>query len=101
VLATLRERLKGNGIWVAGSRDYRAFEDYLLPAAAARDTGIDGETDPARYVAGRAVTLHERLAFVGAPGLGGLDRLTINDHQASTKPGLCLDHHRICDPRSA
>ena len=32
VLATLRERLRGSNIWVAGSRDYRAFEDYLLPA---------------------------------------------------------------------
>jgi hypothetical protein len=45
VLATLRDRLKGSGIWVAGSRDYRAFEDYLLPAVAVRDTGIGGETD--------------------------------------------------------
>ena len=45
VLATLRERLKGSGIWVAGSRDYRAFEDYLLPAEAVRDTGIGGEND--------------------------------------------------------
>jgi hypothetical protein len=32
VLATLRDRLRGSDIWVAGSRDYRAFEDYLLPA---------------------------------------------------------------------
>lgn len=64
VLATLRDRLKGSGIWVAGSRDYRAFEDYLLPAEAVRDTGIGGETDSARYVASRAATLHERLNFV-------------------------------------
>ena len=28
VLAILRERLKGSSIWVSGSRDYRAFEDY-------------------------------------------------------------------------
>jgi hypothetical protein len=42
----------------------RAFEDYLLPAEAVRDTGIDGETDPARYVTGRAATLHERLNLV-------------------------------------
>jgi len=49
VLATLRERLKGSGIWVAGSRNYRAFEDYLLPAEAVRNSGIGGETDPARY----------------------------------------------------
>jgi hypothetical protein len=46
VLAMLRERLKGSGVWVSGSRDYRAFEDYLLPAEAVRDTGIGGETDP-------------------------------------------------------
>jgi Tn3 transposase DDE domain/Taurine catabolism dioxygenase TauD, TfdA family len=64
VLATLRERLKGSGVWVSGSRDYRAFEDYLLPAEAVPDTGIGGETNPARYVAGRATTLHERLNLV-------------------------------------
>ena len=34
VLATLRERLRGSNIWVTGSRDYRAFEDYLLPVEA-------------------------------------------------------------------
>ena len=37
VLATLRERLRGSDIWVAGSRDYRAFEDYLLPAETAAE----------------------------------------------------------------
>src|SRR6202012_1493580 len=40
VLATLRERLRGSNIWVAGSRDYRAFEDYLLAADAGRGHGI-------------------------------------------------------------
>lgn len=54
VLTSLRDRLKGSGIWVAGSRDYRAFEDYLLPTEAVRDGGISDETDPTRYVAGRA-----------------------------------------------
>ena len=44
VLATLRERLRGSDIWVAGSRDYRAFEDYLLPAEAGRNLGI-GQRD--------------------------------------------------------
>ena len=80
VLATLRDRLKGSGIWVAGSRDYRAFEDYLLPAEAVRDTGIGGETDPARYVAGRAATLHERLNFVAdRAARGELDGVEIED----------------------
>lgn len=35
VLAILRDRLRGAGVWVAGSRDHRAFEDYLLPAEPA------------------------------------------------------------------
>jgi TnpA family transposase len=64
VLATLREKLRGSNIWVAGSRDYRAFEDYLLPAEATRDMGIDGETDPGRYIAARTAALRERLTFV-------------------------------------
>ena len=64
VLATLREKLRGSNIWVAGSRDYRAFEDYLLPAEATRDMGIDGETDPGHYIAARTAALRERLTFV-------------------------------------
>lgn len=64
ILATLREKLRGSNIWVAGSQDYRAFEDYLLPAEATRDMGIDGETDPSRYIAARTAALRERLTFV-------------------------------------
>jgi TnpA family transposase len=80
VLATLRDCLKGSGIWVAGSRDYRAFEDYLLPAEAVRDTGIGGETDPAGYVASRAATLHERLNFAAdRASCGDLDGVEIED----------------------
>lgn len=30
VLATLRERLRGTGVWVAGTRDHQAFKSYLL-----------------------------------------------------------------------
>jgi TnpA family transposase len=65
VLAALRDRLRGADIWVAGSRDYRAFEDYLLPAdTPAVAGGIGGETDPVRYVAARAAVLHEQLTYV-------------------------------------
>ena len=80
VLATLRDRLRGSNIWVAGSRDYRAFEDYLLPAEAARDMGIDGETDAGRYVATRTATLRERLTFVAERAARGeLDGVEIED----------------------
>jgi hypothetical protein len=72
VLATLRERLGGSNIWVAGSRDYRAFEDYLLPAEAGRDIGADGETNPGRYIAGRTAALRERLSFVAERAGRGL-----------------------------
>jgi Tn3 transposase DDE domain len=90
VLATLRDRLKGSNIWVVGSRDYRAFEDYLLPAEAAGKVGISGEIDPDRYVADRAATLHERLNFVAARAVRGeLDGVGIEDGKlyiARTKP---------------
>ena len=45
-----------------------------------RDTGIAGETDPARYVAARAATLHERLNFVAdRASRGDLDGAEIED----------------------
>ncbi len=92
VLATLRERLRGSNIWVAGSRDYRAFEDYLLPSEAARDIGIDGETDPGRYIASRTVALRERLTFVAERAARGeLDGVEIEDGKlfiARTPPAV-------------
>jgi hypothetical protein len=30
-LSTLRDRLRAGDLWVAGSRQYRAFDEYLLP----------------------------------------------------------------------
>ncbi len=92
VLATLRERLRGAGVWVAGSRDHRAFEEYLLPAEPAGTpfVGIAGEADPEHYVAARAGLLHERLQFVAACAVRGeLDGVEIEDgslYIARTKP---------------
>jgi TnpA family transposase len=92
VLATLRDRLRGSNIWVAGSRDYRAFENYLLPAEAAHDTGIDGETDPGRYIATRTVLLRDRLTFVAeCAARGELDGVEIEDGKlfiARTPPAV-------------
>jgi len=92
VLATLRERLRGSDIWVAGSRDYRAFEDYLLPAEAARNSGIGQEIDPARFMKARAAALHERLNFVMVRAARGeLDGVEIEDgtlYIARVKPAV-------------
>jgi len=91
VLATLRELLRSSDIWVAGSRDYRAFEDYLLPVCNAADTdGIDGDTDPSRCLAARTALLHDRLQFVAArAATGDLDGVEIEEGKlyiARTKP---------------
>jgi len=92
VLAILRDRLRGADVWVAGSRNHRAFEDYLLPEepAGAPPSGIGGEIDPERYVAARARLLHERLLFVARrAGRGELDGVEIEDgslYVARTKP---------------
>jgi TnpA family transposase len=92
VLATLRDRLRGSDIWVAGSRDWRAFEDHLLPAAAPVAAGIGGDTDPDCYLAGRAAVLHERLTFVAARATrGDLDGVEIEEGRlyiARTRPNV-------------
>jgi TnpA family transposase len=92
VLATLRERLRGSDIWVAGSRDYRAFEDYLVSAEAARHSGIGQEADPARFMKAHATALHERLNFVMARAARGeLDGVEIEDgtlYIARMKPAV-------------
>lgn len=92
VLATLRNRLRGANIWVAGSRDYRAFEDYLLPAGDRQNMSVDGETNPERYIAKRAAALNERLNFVAAcAARGELDGVEIEEGKlyiARAKPAV-------------
>ena len=82
MLATLRDRLKSGGIWIEGSRGYRAFEDYLLPAGSPEiaSTKLGEEIDPNSYIAERAASLHERLTFVAARAeCGDLDGVEIED----------------------
>jgi hypothetical protein len=101
VLATLRDRLRGSDIWVAGSRDYRAFEEYLLPAEAARNVGVDQENDPNRYMSGRAAALHDRLNFVMAQAARAeLDGVEIEEGRLATaRPDRGSDHKHL-DPSS-
>jgi hypothetical protein len=92
MLATLRDRLRGSDIWVAGSRDYRAFEDYLLPAEATRNVSINQEANPDRYMGDRAAALHRQLTFVMAKAeRGELDGVEIEDgvlYIARMKPAV-------------
>ena len=63
VAATLRDRLRAGDAWVEGSRDYRRFDAYLMPADEARsalaETGL--ETDGQAWLDERRERLHHRL----------------------------------------
>lgn len=101
VLATLRDRLRSSNIWVAGSRDYRAFEDYLLPPAAPvlGEPGINGETDCSDYIAARAELLHEQLTAVASRAdRGELDGVEIDEGGlfiARAKPAVPEDASKL------
>ena len=70
VLSELRNALRSGDIWVQGSRQFKDFEDYLLPAprfAAQRerqklDLAVD--TDCERFLEGRLALLEHELATV-------------------------------------
>jgi hypothetical protein len=70
VLAELKNSLRCGDIWVQGSRQFKDFEDYLLPPprfAAQRDQrelGLAVETDCERFLEARLTVLQEQLATV-------------------------------------
>lgn len=77
VLTQLRDRLRAGDMWVAGSRQYRAFDSYLLPSAtfdAMRARGplpLAIETDFDSFVAGRRANLDtaiERVTILARQG---------------------------------
>jgi hypothetical protein len=78
-LLALRERLRAGDIWVAGSRQWRAVEDQLIPPAlfaAMREAGPLPVAAPAtaeEYLAERRALLDRRLAEVEAKAIA--DRL--------------------------
>ncbi|AJZ56902.1 tn3 transposase DDE domain protein [Paraburkholderia fungorum] len=69
-LAELKNALRSGDIWVQGSRQFKDFDDYLLPAenfqAIRRDNAlpIPITTDCDRYLNERRQLLEERLATV-------------------------------------
>jgi len=71
-LHELRNGLRSGDIWVAGSRQFKAFEDYLLPDDAwqgLKDAGplpLAIPTDVTTYLAQRRQDLHDQLTTVAA-----------------------------------
>ena len=58
-LSTLRDRLRAGDVWVAGSRQYRAFDEYLLPQPDWQEirearAGPGGDRDDVYHVSRRA-----------------------------------------------
>ena len=70
VLSELKNSLRSGDIWVQGSRQFKDFEDYLLPPlrfAAQRDQrelGLGVETDCGRYLESRLDVLEREMATV-------------------------------------
>jgi TnpA family transposase len=70
-LAELRDRLRAGDIWVTGSRQYRDFETYLIPAAAftvmqKEPLPLDIETHLPSYLAECRQRLEDNLTTVAA-----------------------------------
>jgi len=69
-LHELRNGLRSGDVWVTGSRQFKAFEDYLLPDDAWQELKDAGPlplaipTDVAVYLVQRRQDLHEQLATV-------------------------------------
>jgi hypothetical protein len=76
-LSQLRERLRAGDIWVAGSRQYRDFDSYLIPPAtfaALREKGplpLAIETDFERYIEERRTRLDTAIEQVTVPARQG------------------------------
>lgn len=71
-LTQLRDRLRAGDIWVEESRQYRAFDSYLLPPAtfaALRERGplpLAIDTDFDTFIAGRRARLDTAIEQVTA-----------------------------------
>ena len=72
VLSELRDRLRAGDVWVAGSRQYRSFEERLISAQTLlklRQAGtlpIAIEADFESFIAGRRGLLDDRLSAIDA-----------------------------------
>ena len=86
VLSELRDRLRAGDVWVAGSRQYRSFEERLISAETLQELLQAGtlpvavEHDFDQFIAGRQALLNERLKAVDAQAAAGrLPEVTITN----------------------
>jgi len=70
VLSELRSGLRSGDIWIAGIRQYKAFEEYLMSHGQwewikqAGETEVELPADFTTYIAERKATLHRELTRV-------------------------------------
>lgn len=93
VLSELKNALRSGDVWVRGSRQFRAFEDYLLPAphfAAQQQQGKLGlavDTDCQRFLQARLARLQEQLSRVEElAAQNQLPEATITSHRLKVTP---------------
>ena len=85
----MRDRLRAGDVWVAGSRQYRAFDEYLLPQPAWRELRetqpipVAVETTCETYLEQRRDEIHQAMTKVA--GLLANDQL----------PDVRLRHGRL------
>jgi TnpA family transposase len=78
VLSELRDRLRAGDVWVAGSRQYRSFEERLISAQMLQELQQAGtlpvavEPDFEQFIARRQALLGERLKAVDTRAASGM-----------------------------
>ncbi len=99
-LAELRDRLRAGDIWVTGSRQYRDFETYLIPAAEFKEMQkeplpLDIDTDLPSYMAESRQRLEDNLTTVASkardktlPDVTLDERGATHRHVAQEHPGI-------------
>jgi TnpA family transposase len=77
-LSELRDRLRAGDVWVAGSRQYRSFEERLISRETLQELQQTGtlpvavEMDFDQFIGNRRVILDKRLAMIDARAKAGL-----------------------------
>jgi Domain of unknown function (DUF4158) len=92
VLSELRDRLRAGDVWVAGSRQYRSFEERLISKKTIQELQQAGtlpvaiEVDFERLIENRRRLLGERLMAVDARAQGGHCQVGVPGRAVAASP---------------